>query len=269
MAVSREWANQKSFLRKTYNKEVNEWFRDVDDPLPDNSTSRKQAKKACLIRPKDSQNMCLIKIMTFRQVVQQTHLKPDVYGIPIEPYQEVVNFRPQVHLYFRQDSSAVTPGKRPIVGQISFRLINETSETMTETKGRALALKIKNEFTPNNGYIWKKGKLKCVYKDFKNGLDLSILSISKTEGVEIIQKMCDVVDATYDSNLLRISEPERNSLTNPQTKSLVFGKQRPDKRWRPVGNCRFQYAVLSVHGLSTRVILVDRTNRYLDAYQWA
>lgn len=269
MAVSREWANQKSFLRKVYNREVNEWFRDVDDPLPDNSTSRKQAKKACLIRPKDSQNMSLIKMQTFRYIVQQVHLNTDVYGIPIEPYQETVTFRPQVHLFFKQDSSATTTLKRAIQGQISFRLVNETSSTMTETKARALALKIKNEFTINNGYIWKKGKLKCVYKDFKSGLDLSVLSLSKTEGTELIQKMCDVVNAIYDNNLLKISEPERTSINNPTTKSLVYGKQRFDKRWRPVANVRFQYATLTVHGMNHRIVLVDRTNRYLNAYQWA
>lgn len=268
MAVSREWANQKSFLRKVYNREVNEWFRDVDDPLPDNSTSRKQAKRACLIRPKDSQNMSLIKMQTFRQLVQQTHLRPDVYGIPIEPYQEKVTFRPQIHLFFKQDSSAVTDGKRAIEGQISFRLVNETSATMTESKARALALKLKNEFALNNGYIWKKGKFKCVYKDVSNGLDLSILSISKTEGIEVIQKMCDVTDAIYNADYLRVSEPERNSVTSPITSSLVYGKQRRDKRWRPVANVRFQYAVLTVHGMNHRIVLVDRTNRYLDAYQW-
>ncbi len=268
MAVSRNWANQKSFLRKTYNREVNDWFRDVDDPVPDNSTSRKQAKKACLIQSRDSQNMALIKMLTFRQVVQQTHLKPDVYGIPIEPYQEQVTFRPQVHLFFKQDSSAVASGKRPVEGEISFRLANETSETFTETKARSLALKIKNEFALANGYIWKKGKLKCIYKDVSHGLDLRLLSISKSEGIEVIRKMCDVVDATYDSDLLKVSEPERNSLTNPTRSNLVYGKQRREQRWRPTANVRFQYAILGIHGMQNRIVLVDRTNRYLDAYQW-
>lgn len=266
--VSREWANQKSFIRKVYNREVNEWFRDIDDPLPDNSIPRKQAKKACLIQSRDSQNLTLIKMLTFRHLVQQTHLKPEVYGIPIEPYQEKVTFRPQVHLFFRQDSSAVTSDRRAMEGQISFRLINETSATMTETKGRALAVKIKNEFATNNGYIWKKGKFKCVYKDFNNGLDLNILTISKTEGIELIRKLCDVIDAAYDADLLRISEPERDSLTNPTSASLVYGKRRKDKRWRPIGNVRFQYALLTVHGMQHRIALVDRTNRFLDAYQW-
>ncbi|MFM2380568.1 MAG: hypothetical protein RLZZ143_3151 [Cyanobacteriota bacterium] len=37
MAVSSEWQFLKSFLRKTYNKEVNEYFRDLDpSEIPEN-----------------------------------------------------------------------------------------------------------------------------------------------------------------------------------------------------------------------------------------
>ncbi len=270
MAVSREWANQKSFLRKVYNREVNEWFRDIaENELLDNSTARKQAKKACLIQSKDSQNMSLIKMLSFRHLVQQTHLITNCYGIPIDSYQETVKFRPQVHLFFRQDSSAVSGDRRPVEGQISFRLINETSATMSETKARLLATKIKNEFALNNGYMWKKGKLKCVYKDFDNGLDLSILSLSEAEGKEVINKVIDVVGVTYNENYLRISEPKRNSETNPTTSSLVYGKQRKNRRWRPIANVRFRYAVLTIHGMQHRIILVDRSKTFLDALEWA
>ena len=268
--VSREWANQKSFLRKVYNREVNEWFRDIaENELLDNSTARKQAKKACLIQSKDSQNMSLIKMLSFRHLVQQTHLMTNCYGIPIDSYQETVKFRPQVHLFFRQDSSAVSGDRRPVEGQISFRLINETSATMSETKARLLATKIKNEFALNNGYIWKKGKLKCVYQDFTNGLDLRVLSLSETEGIEVINKIIDVVGANYNNDYLRVSEPKRSSETNPTTSSLVYGKQRKDKRWRPTANVRFRYAVLTVHGMQHRIILVDRSKTFLDALEWA
>lgn len=266
--VSREWSNQKSFLRQVYNREVNEWFRDIDDPLPDNSTPRKQAKKACLIQSKDSQNLSLIKMLTFRHLVQQAHLRTETYGIPVDTYQETVTFRPQVHLFFRQDSNAVVGDKRPVEGEISFRLITETSATMTETKARLLASKIKNEFAINNGYIWKKGKIKCVYQDFDNGLDLRLLCLNETEGIEVINKVCDVVQSPYNSNYLKIQEPKRNSVTNPTSSQLVYGKQRRKQRWRPTANVRFRYAVLSVHGMQNRIILVDRTKRFIDAYEW-
>ena len=270
MPVTREWANQKSFVRKVHNREVNEWFRDIgENELLDNSTPRKQAKKACLIQSKDSQNMTLIKMLTFRQLVQQTHLMTNCYGIPIDSYQESVKFRPQVHLFFRQDTAAVSGNRRPVEGQIGFRLINETPASMTETKARVLATKIKNELAINNGYIWKKGKLKCIYKDLDNGLNLSILSRAEADGIEVINKVINVVGVNYNSDYLRISEPKRNSEPLPTTSRLVYGKLRPEPRWRPTANVRFRYAFLTVHGLHKRIILVDRSKTFLDALEWA
>ena len=270
MVVTREWANQKSFLRKVHNREVNEWFRDIgENEILDNSTARKQAKKACLIQSKDSLNMTLIKMLTFRQLVEQSHLISNCYGIPIDSHQETFRFRPQVHLFFRQDNSAVGGGREPIKGQISFRLINETSSTMTEAKAKLLATKIKNEFAINNGYIWKKGKITCIYQDQEYGLKLKIYSLSEAEGKELINKVVDVIGAHYNNDYLRVSEPKRNSENNPTTSSLIYGKLRKDVRWRPTANVRFRYASLNVHGMKHRIILVDRTNRYLDALEWA
>jgi hypothetical protein len=120
MAVSKNWENLQSFLRKTYNKEVNEWFKDEPDAVPDNNTSRSQAKRACLLLPKETQNLAVLKMMTFRYVCQQVHLRPDVFGINFDNYNQDVSFRPQVRLYFRQDSVAVADGRRPVEGEITF-----------------------------------------------------------------------------------------------------------------------------------------------------
>ncbi len=268
MPVSKNWANLKSFLRKTYNREVNEWFRDEPENVPDNSTPRKQSKRACLILPKETQNTALIKTLTFRYVVQQVHLRPEVFGTPVEPYQEKVAFRPHVHLYFRQDASAVANGRRAMEGEISFRLIDETSETMTEAKAKALALDIKRELATGNGYIWKKGKYSIVCQDPENGLNLKIYALNELEGIEVVQKLYDIIGKPYDETKVRIVEPKRDSETNPSGNNLVYGKLRRKKRWRPIGNVRFQYAVLTVHGMPHRIILVDRTKRYLNALEW-
>ncbi len=270
MPVTREWANQKSFLRKVHNREVNEWFRDIGEhEFLDNSTPRKQAKKACLILPQDSKNTTLIKMLTFRQLVQQTHLMTNCYGIPYDSSQESVKFRPLVRLFFRQDTAEISGNRRPVEGQIGFRLINETPASMTETKAKLLATKIKNELAINNGFLWKKGKLKCLYKDLDNGLNLSILSRAEADGIEVIHKVIDVVGAHYNHDYLRISEPKRNSESNPTTSRLVYGKLRPEPRWRPTANVRFRYAFLTVHGLHKRIILVDRSKTFLDALEWA
>ena len=267
MSISRNWKNLKSFLRKSYNKEVNEWFRDVEASIPDNSSPRRQAKRACLILPKDSQNIAMMKMHVFRFNVQRVHTWSTSYGMPIEGYQEKVTFRPQVHLFFRQDISATPSGRRAVEGQISFRLMNETSATMTETKARILATRIKNEFALSNGYVWKKGNKKYTYLDKDDGVDLRILSISQTEAVELIKKILDVLQYVYDENNLQEIEPKRNSENNPQGTNFVYGKQRKKARWRPTANIRFRYASLTVHGMQNRIVLVDRTFTFFSALE--
>lgn len=268
MAVSKEWHNLKSFLRKTYNREVNEWFADEPDDVPENNTPRKQTKRACIIRPKESQNMALLKMLTFRYQIQQVHLRPDVFGVDMDSYNRNFSFRPQVKLFFRQDASAVPAGKRAVEGELSFRLPNQTSETINKTDARALALEIRRVFASGNGYVWKKGKLKITYKDPEHGLDNRILALNETEGIEVAQKMCDVVNTPYNSDFLTVHEPKRDAETNPLETELVYGKRQRKQRWRPIANCRFQYAVLTIHKLQYRIILVDRSKTYLNALQW-
>lgn len=269
MAVSRNWINQRSFLRQTYNQEVNDWFEDITTSEPDNYTAREQAKKACLVEPNDSQNMALIKLMTFRYTVQKVHLRPDVYGIESVPYQENVSFRPQVTLFFTQDASAAIPDRRRMEGQISFRLVNETSASMTKAKAQNLAEIIRSNMTVPSNFIWKKGKYKLIYKDPQYGLNLNIMALNKTEGLKLIHKLIAIVEAEYNPDLLKTSEPEKESQTNPTEKVLVYEKQRKQRRWRPTGNVRFRYALLSISGMQNRITLVDTTSQYLDSLIWS
>lgn len=268
MAVSREWYNLKSFLRKTYNREVNEWFADVPDDVPENITPRKQAKRACIVRPSESQNMALIKMLNFRYQIQQVHLRPDVFGIDMDSYNRNFSYRPQVKLFFKQDAAAVPAGRRAVEGELSFRLPNQTSETITKLDAKNLALAIKREFATGNGYVWKKGKYKITYKDPEHGLNNRILALSEAEGIEVARKMCDVVDAVYDEARCSVIEPQRDAETNPTGTERVYGQQQKKQRWRPVANCRFQYAVLTIHKLQYRIILVDRSKTYLNALEF-
>jgi len=269
MAVSRNFENLRDFLRKTYNPEVTEWFQDVGSAALDNSTARKQAKKACFIEKTDTQNMALLKAMTFRYVVQQVHLRPDVYGLTSIPYQESVTFRPQVHLFFTQDTGEAPSGRRRMEGQISFRLVNETSSTINQVKANALAKKIEKELATPNNFIWKKGKIKLIYQEPEFGLNLSILALTKAEGIEVIKKVVNIVDSDYKPDLLRVSEPEKESKTNPSETKLVYGKKRKVKRWRPKGNVKFRYALLTVDGMQNKIALVDTTLQYHSALIWA
>jgi hypothetical protein len=264
MAISREWQFLKSFLRKTYNREVNEYFRDVDpDQIPENVNSRQSAKRSCLIMPNDSQNISLMKQVNFYFNIHKAHLKPDVYGTPVDSFQEDVTFRPIIQLFFRQDDEAVPEDYQPIRGQISFRLMNESSQTITKSELTRIANKIKTEFATGSGLVWSRGKVKRVCKDSENGLNLNILCINESEGTSIIRKIYEVLNQTYDEDKCTTVNPERNSL-NVTGNQTILGKTVKKKRWRPTANVRFTHAVALIHGLSKPVVLVDRTGRYLD-----
>ena len=267
MPVSKNWANLRSFLRQSYNREVNEWFADEPDPVPDNTTSRKNAKRACLILPKETQSTALLKALTFRFVVQRVHLRPDVYGTPVGRHQEVRQFRPQIVLEFLEDELDVEGGYGRVDGRISFRLMNETSESITRTELTTIANRIKLEFGANNGYKWKKGKDLASYTEREKGYQLQLLVRSKADAKELIGKILDINSDTPDWKYLNYKEndePTNAYPTIPPT-NLILGKTRREPRRRPIATVRFQYAYCSLWGEPNSIILYDRSYKYLNS----
>lgn len=269
MAISRLWAFQRSVVRKVYNREIYEWFRDVaDDALPSNIGGRRSARDACLIGTQDGIQAVILKIQLFERFKQAYTLLPKVTGETYEDIDESYEHRPLITLQFLQDLDAVPDGFRAVPGRISFRLVNETTETITEPKLRELAREIKAQFALGSGHIWKKGKNMYFYKDRKNGLWLQILCLNETEGVEIVQKICNVIDKGYDPEKGQYIEPNRLSVTSPIGTDLILGKRVKDRRWRPTVNCRFLYATAKISGLNNPVVLVDRSKQFFQAYEY-
>lgn len=267
MAISRSWQNLKDFLRKTYNREVNEWFRDEPDPLPDNSTSRKQAKRACLITSKDSQNMTLLKTLTFRYVVQRVHLVPDVYGTPIGNFDPVRKYKPQVFFEFLEDELDIEGGYSRVAGRFSYRLMDESSETISRTELTAIANRIKTEFGAGNGYIWRKGKDLASYIHKNRGYNFQLLVRSKTDAKAIITKVLSTNNEVPNWKYLSYKEADNPSETYPTVPvtKTILNKTYREPRIRPIADVRFQYAYCTIWGKSKPVILFDRSLRYLNA----
>ncbi len=266
MAVSQSWRNLRDFLRRYYNKEVNEWFRDEPDPLPDNSSSRKQAKRACLIMPKDSQNIALLKTLNFRYVVQRVHLVPDVFGVPVGNLDAQRKYRPQVFFHFLEDELDKEGGYDRVRGKISYRLMDETSETISTNDLITIANRIKSEFGVNNGYIWRKGKDLATYVDTENGYGLKLLVRSKTEGKELITKILDTKNDTPNWKYLAYKEADIPTVTYPTIppNTTILNKPYREPRIRPIADVRFQYAYCSIWGKPKPVILYDRSFRYVN-----
>ena len=266
MAVSRNWQNLKSFLRKAYNREVNEWFRDIPDPVPDNSTSRKQAKRACLILPKESQNMALMKVLSFRFIVQRVHLRPNVIGQSKGSADPQRKYKPQIFFEFKEDEGDVDPDYEAVEGRISYRLMDETSETITKAKLTQIANRIKAEFGVNNGYVWRKGKDLASYIDKAKGYQFQLLVRSKADAKEIISKVLDTNGDTPDWKKLSYKESDQPTEAYPiiPENMSVMGSLVKQPRIRPIAEVRFQYAYCSIWGKNAPVTLYDASFTFID-----
>lgn len=267
MPASRSWIRQKSFLRDAYNKEVKRWFRDLGDTDdPDFTTPRGAVMAACLIAAGDSQNMVLIKMHTFRTVVQRSHLRPHVYGMPTTELQVIRRFKPQIQLHFMQDSNRnYEISKSPARGQITFRLMNETSESISNAEVTRFANAVKREFITGNGYIWSKGRLMAAYTDREKGYQLQLLCYNEASAKTLIGKVLAIQDHTFERKRLSLNrnDDELSAYpTIPETMTILGKVERAPKR-RPVADVRFTHAELHLCGREEPVILCDRTYRYV------
>ena len=67
----------------------------------------------------------------------------NLYGIPLDDLQASRKFKRQVTLYFKEDENDVEDGYRPTWGEISFKLMSDSSTTITKTELITLSNKIK------------------------------------------------------------------------------------------------------------------------------
>lgn len=256
----RSWALQRKLMRAPnigFNAEVYRYFADVDGGA---SGGRLNLRNSLLIQANESRTSALFKVQYFREFIQKVHTTPAVIGIPKEQFDVgiEVEYKPVVNLYFQQDRAAVVSGYAPVRAEISFRLMDETEETITKAKLQTLARAIKNEFALGAGYTFNKGKLIATYIDKTNGYFFQVYVLNETQGVEVIRKVLSIRNHTYDDDKFRITEPKRNSLNTPSN-TLIAGETYRKLRWRPTATVRFQWASLIVRTRPDPYFLVDRT----------
>ncbi|MCT7949997.1 hypothetical protein NG798_09380 [Ancylothrix sp. C2] len=250
-------------LRKFENKKVLKYFRnvDVDNDLNLNIPET-NLKYACTHQDKDTASMTIMRILLFHFLInsestfQDEH--PPILGIPAAD--SGIIHRPQVKLFFLEDSADVDDGFSPLWLECSFRLNDETSETMTEAKAGILAKKIEQIFGANGGYIFKKGKEKYLYLDKEEGYDFRLLARSETDARNLIEKVLLIRNHVIKPAILdkMNRDDEMTAFPTVPPKKLVFGKQRNAKRKRPIADVRFAYAILHIDGLVNPVQLYSR-----------
>lgn len=247
----------------SYNGEVNRYFGANDD-----DTDRDEAKKLCLIQATDSWQTANIRMTTFYHRVLKTHLRTNSYRTPANDNGDIT-YRPQVTLYFQQDAQAVVPGASPLEAEISFRIMDQTSESLTEAYLEKLARDISLTIGGNTPYKFTKGKVFAYYLDKVRGYDFRVLVANKDEGEEVIKKILSIRNHTFDADLYRFVTPQRSNTTAPKT-DTILKKVRKRNRWRPPGIVEFSWAEMYVHGLnpSEQPILVDCTGTKRNPIQY-
>lgn len=256
-------------LRREHNKVVRRWFKDLgNDWKPNTSTPRSALRVACEIDDKDTAIMTLTRLYLFYEVMGYGRKRLGVfYGQPAYDFQESFEGRPQVFLYFSQDKAAVPDGLEPVFAEISFRLMDETPETMTEQKAKSLAKSIANVFVDSGkGIYFSKGKQIVSYNDRKLGYKLQIYATNDNEGEKIIKKVLAVQGHKFDEDKMSVSNPKKASVNVAKGTKLVYGKQRKKRRWRPTARVRFREAYLYLHGLDTTIPLIDTSGSWSDAF---
>lgn len=257
------WPKQRKLLRAPsigFNAEVYRHFKDVDSSSGSATAGRRALRDSLLIGAKDSRTTAITKIQYFRDQVQKVHLKPTIVGITKDELDSSISpkYKPQIILYFLQDIAAVPTDFTRIDARISYRLMDETSESLTMAKLRVLATQIKTEFAVSGGWTFSKGKIISNYNDAERGNVFRVYGISEAEGEKVIKKVLGMRSHTFDEKIYSLSNPKRNSVNTPGTRRIL-GKTYKEPRWRPNASVRFAYAEIILHGLPDPVCLVDRS----------
>jgi len=187
-----------------------------------------------------------------------SNLHPAIYGIPVTSFQESVKFLPQIRLYFSEDLTQVEEGFEAVEAEISFRLVGQTSTTLSHSEMQSYANKIRSAFASGSGFTWKKGRLKASYKDQHHGYNMILTVWSEAEAKRVIEQVLDIQGHTPDWDFLTVNEPKKTFPTIPGFQNIL-GKPRRKPRERPIAYVRFRYAELKLHGLPNDITLVDRT----------
>ncbi|MEH2278916.1 MAG: hypothetical protein V7K40_30045 [Nostoc sp.] len=259
-------------LQKIYipqhNAAVAHYFKDLPtDWKPNIATARSSLRVACTMLDNDNQLMMNLRHhLLFDLLGYGRSQLGVVYGIPAQQFQESVEGKPQIFLYFSQDAASVAQGEKKVEAEYSFRIMDETPATMTPIKAIAIAHKVKEQFVSSGqGVVFTKGKNIYKYYDEEHGYRLQVYGNTEADTQDIITRLLKCQSVLYDENRLVISTPKKASITSQTDTQVVYGKKKKKPRYRPVANVRFRYAYMYLRGNERPIYLVDTTGRHYDA----
>lgn len=244
--------HMRSVAKKVHNPRVRAFFADIDED--DITTGKTSAKTACIIKDSDS-----IPIITFKMLLFDNIFNNKEVLIPEREFTGVRRKRkPQVKLTFRSQ------GSDPIWGYISFRIMNESSESFSTTKAKSLANKIKSTFGMGNGKSWNKGIYMFTYSTWDLGYQLQLLCATESEAKDLIRDVLDLQGHVPDWEFMnKIENAEPTQAFRPDT-MVVMGETVQSRNLRPTVTVYFQHATLRLWP-NQPIILFDRSGRHFNA----
>jgi hypothetical protein len=255
-----EWENLQNLIRLEHNKAVRNYFK--NQPDDDVSTPKSRLKHSCLIKDDDTSTMTLIRLWLFEITIGHAQaLQTPVYGMPVQEFQVDRKYKPQIKLYFKEpwDDEVHSDGTPQSRAEIGFRLMDESSETISRTKAETLAKAIKSTFAVPI-FTWEKGWYKATYLDEEYGYDFRLLVKSKAEGERVIRQVLNIQNHAFNNDYFQYIDHERTYPINPGT-HRVYGKQVKKFRQRPRVDVKFSYAQLLIWGRIRPVNLVAVNSR--------
>lgn len=177
---------------------------------------------------------------------------------------------PLIILHFTEKSSFVPGTNQPKgqgqnrkTGKISFRLMNETTETISEGNLRALGTKIKQVFGGQTPYIWSKGKELYSYADWTKGYQFQLLCRNQGQAETLITKVLSLQNHVpiwkYLNKVQNTREGERYPAIK-QTK-VIMGQQIEIPLQRPLVDVIFKYAQAKITPLMEPITIYDSTGK--------
>lgn len=262
-----EFEHLQSTILRVHNRIVREEFSDITGDDLDLAVPRSSLRWACLLKDDDTCDMMIQRFLLFYFTLRRAQdLQQPFYAIPLDDLHASRKFKPQITLYFKEDQGDVEGDERPTWGEISFRLMNESSTTITQSELVTLAKKIKTEFGAANGYIWKKGRKLYSYTEKNKGYQLQLLCRDDSTAKNLIDKVLTIQNHTPDWEFLKsnIADDETKSFPYNPGNQTVLGKSRKLPRRRPMVDVRFQYATATIWGVNKPIALYDRSFTFLS-----
>ncbi len=176
-------------------------------------------------------------------------------------------YRPQIRLHFLQDTdyrkgkdSPDYQGRRRIAGRLTWRLMDETNESISRAELTRIGEQIKQVFGANGGYTWQKGKDLYCYADWEKGYQMQILARSASQARDLVSKILSLQGHSPQWMYLTKIENAETQSRYPETpvKKTILGQNVTLPKLRPNIEVRFTHADARIHQLVKPVLLYDR-----------